>query len=151
MKLSNLIKREAIIVPIQNTEKQLVIEELLDAAVATGQVLDRTKALQALLDRESLGSTGLEKGLAIPHARTNAVDGLVIALGVAPDGIDFQAADGGLSYLFFLLLASDALTSTYVQALALIARLNQQDDFRREMVNATTPQEIIAIIRKAEE
>ncbi|MCK9243715.1 MAG: PTS sugar transporter subunit IIA [Candidatus Marinimicrobia bacterium] len=151
MKLSTLLRREAIVVPMQNTDKKLVIEELLDAALATGQILDRAKALQSLLDRENLGSTGLEKGLAIPHARTSAADGIVMALGVAPEGIDFQAADGGLSHLFFLLLASDALTGTYVQILALIARLNQQADFRQKMLAATTPEEIIAVIRKTEE
>ncbi|MFA7710816.1 MAG: PTS sugar transporter subunit IIA [Candidatus Neomarinimicrobiota bacterium] len=151
MKLSTLLRREAIVVPMQNTDKKLVIEELLDAALATGQILDRAKALQSLLDREYLGSTGLEKGLAIPHARTSAADGIVMALGVAPEGIDFQAADGGLSHLFFLLLASDALTGTYVQILALIARLNQQADFRQKMLAATTPEEIIAVIRKTEE
>jgi len=151
MKLSTLLRREAIIVPIQNTEKQLVLEELLDAAVATGQILDRAKAFQALLNRESLGSTGLEKGLAIPHARSNAADGIVMALGIAPEGIDFQAADGHPTHLFFLLLASDALTGTYVQVLALIARLNQQADFRQNILTATTPDEILAVIRKAEE
>lgn len=151
MKLATFLRREAIVVPIQNTEKQLVIEELLDAALATGQILDRAKALQALLDRESLGSTGLEKGLAIPHARTNAADGIVMALGVSPEGIDFQSADNRPSHLFFLLLASDALTGTYVQVLAMVARLNLQADFRHNILTASTPDEVLAAISQAEE
>jgi mannitol/fructose-specific phosphotransferase system IIA component (Ntr-type) len=151
MRLSTLLKREAIIVPLENFEKSSLIEELLDAAARTGQVIDRDKALQALLEREKLGSTGLEKGLAIPHARTNAVDGIVMAVGVAPDGVDFQSADGEPTRLFFLLLASEAVTSSYVQVLALIARLNLQSGFRRKMQEATSPDEIIEIVRQAEE
>jgi mannitol/fructose-specific phosphotransferase system IIA component (Ntr-type) len=151
MKLSTLIERKNIVVPILNLDKQPVIEELLDAACATGKVTDRAKALQALMDREKLGSTGLEKGLAIPHARTNAVDGIVLSMGVAPDGVDFQAVDGEFSNLFFLLIASDAMTATYIQVLALIARLSQQESFRRNMLAARTPDEVLDIVKKAEE
>jgi mannitol/fructose-specific phosphotransferase system IIA component (Ntr-type) len=151
MRLSTLLKHEAIIVPLQNTEKTAVIEELLEAAGQTGHLIDREKALQALMEREKLGSTGLEKGLAIPHARTSAVDGIVMALGIAPDGIDFQSVDGEPSKIFFLLLASEAVTNSYVQVLALIARLNLQAGFRRKMQEATSPDEVIEIIRQAEE
>lgn len=151
MKLSSLLRSEAIVVPLKNYDKKLLIEELLNAAMATGEILDRNRALQALLERESLGSTGLENGLAIPHARTDAVNGIVMALGVAPQGIDFQSADGQLCYLFFLLLASDEHTTTYVQALAQIVRLNQLTDFRSGALKATSPEEVLAILRKAEE
>jgi len=151
MRLSAMLRREAIVVPLQNTEKQLVIEELLDAAQRTGRIVDREKAIDALLERERLGSTGLEKGLAIPHARTNAVDGIVLALGVSPAGIDFQSADSEPCHLFFLLLASEAVTGNYVQVLALIARLNLQSGFRRKMMDVTTADEALEIIRQAEE
>jgi mannitol/fructose-specific phosphotransferase system IIA component (Ntr-type) len=151
MKLSSLLRREAIIVPIKNYDKKLLIEELLDAAGATGEILDRTKALQALLDREALGSTGLENGLAIPHARTNAVNGIVMALGVAPQGIDFQSADGRPCNLFFLLLASEEYTTTYVQVLAQIVRLNQLTEFRSSALKASSAEEVLSALRKAEE
>jgi len=151
MKLSTLLGRKNIIVPILSLDKQPAIEELLGAACATGKVTNRAKALQALLDREKLGSTGLEKGIAIPHARTNAVDGIVLAVGIAPDGVEFQAADGGFSQLFFLLIASEALTTTYIQVLALIARLSQQESFRRSMLAAKTPDEVMELVKKAEE
>jgi len=151
MRLSTLLKREAIVVPLQNFDKSAIIEELLEAVSRTGQIIDREKALQALTERENLGSTGLEKGLAIPHARTNAVDGIAMAVGIAPEGIDFQSADGEPTHLFFLLLASEAVTSNYVQVLALIARLNLQSGFRRKMQEATSVDEVIEIIRQAEE
>jgi mannitol/fructose-specific phosphotransferase system IIA component (Ntr-type) len=151
MKLSTLLVRENIVVPILNIDKQPVMEELLDAACATGKVTDRAKVLQALMDREKLGSTGLEKGLAIPHARTNAVDGIVLAVGIAPDGVEFQSADGEFSNLFFLLIASEAMTANYIQVLALIARLSQQESFRRNMLAAKTPDEVLDIVKKTEE
>ena len=151
MKLSTLLGHKNIVVPILSLDKQPVIEELLDAACATGKVTDRAKALQALLEREKLGSTGLEKGLAIPHARTNAVDGIVLAVGIAPDGVEFQAADGNFSNLFFLLIASEAMTTTYIQILALIARMSQQESFRRNLLAAKTPGEVLDLVKKVEE
>lgn len=151
MRLSTLLNREAIIVPLQNFEKSAIIEELLEAVSRTGRIINREKALQALTERENLGSTGLEKGLAIPHARTNAVDGIVMAVGIASEGIDFQSADGEPTHLFFMLLASEAVTSNYVQVLAMIARLNLQSGFRRKMQEAQSVDEVIEIIRQAEE
>lgn len=151
MRISELLSNETISITLKNTDKQGLIEELLDLAMKTGKIKDRKKVLKALLDREDLGSTGLENGLAIPHARTNAVNGVTLALGISKEGIDFQSADNRLSHLFFLLLASEDNTSVNVQVLALIARMNLRPNFRSEMLEVNSPEEALDIIRKTEE
>lgn len=151
MRISELLSNETISITLKNKDKQGLIEELLDLAMKTGKIKDRKKVLKALLDREDLGSTGLENGLAIPHARTNAVDGVTLALGISKEGIDFQSADNRLSHLFFLLLASEDNTSVNVQVLALIARMNLRPNFRSEMLEVNSPEEALDIIRKTEE
>ncbi|PIS28241.1 MAG: hypothetical protein COT43_06695 [Candidatus Marinimicrobia bacterium CG08_land_8_20_14_0_20_45_22] len=150
MQISNLLSTETIVLSLKHSDKEGIIEELLDLAVKTGKVKDRKKALKALLDREDLGSTGLESGLAIPHARTNAVNGVALALGISKTGIDFQSADGKPSHLFFLLLAAENETSVNVQVLALIARMNLSSEFRSKMVSVDSAESALEIVRAME-
>jgi PTS system fructose-specific IIC component len=150
MRISNLLSAETIVLSLKHSDKEGIIEELLDLAMKTSKVKDRKKALKDLLDREDLGSTGLENGLAIPHARTNSVNGVALALGISKEGIDFQSADGKPSRLFFLLLAAENETSVSVQVLALIARMNLSAQFRSKMISAESPESALEIIRSME-
>ncbi|MDD5766522.1 MAG: PTS sugar transporter subunit IIA [Candidatus Marinimicrobia bacterium] len=150
MRISNLLSAETIVLSLKHSDKEGIVEELLDLAMKTGKVKDRKKALKDLLDREDLGSTGLENGLAIPHARTNSVNGIALALGISKEGIDFQSADGKPSHLFFLLLAAENETSVSVQVLALIARMNLSAQFRSKMISAESPESALEIIRSME-
>jgi len=150
MRISNLLSAETIVLSLKHSDKEGIIEELLDLAMKTGKVKDRKKALKDLLDREDLGSTGLENGLAIPHARTNSVNGVALALGISKEGIDFQSADGKPSRLFFLLLAAENETSVSVQVLALIARMNLLSHFQSKMISAESSESALEIIRSME-
>lgn len=105
MALIDLIKRELIKVPLTATDKQGVITELIDLLDEAGVLLNREDALGAIQQREALGSTGLEKGIAIPHAKTEAVKSITLALGISPGGVDYQALDGKPSTMFFCILA----------------------------------------------
>ncbi len=151
MSLMEIIDENAITTEMQALEKQEAIEELLDLLVKTGKVKDREKALTALLEREKKGSTGLEKGVAVPHAKTDAVDELCMAIGISKEGVDFDALDGEYSYIFFLMLAPPGITGPHVEALAEIARLVEPPVIREKLVNAKSPQEIIEIIKEFEE
>lgn len=100
MALIDLIKKELIAVPLKAADKQGIITELIDLLDAQGALKNRDDALSAVLQREALGSTGLEKGIAIPHAKTEAVKNLVLAIGVNSQGVEFQALDGKPSKIF---------------------------------------------------
>ena len=150
MRLSGLLTEETISVSLTHTEKQGVIEELLDLAMKTGKVSDRATAFQAVLDRENLMSTGLERGVAVPHAKTKVAEDLVMALGISKEGLDFQSADGNPSHLFFFLLAPEAAAGPNVKVLAQIARLTSDVEFCDSLKKAASAREVLDIIKDAE-
>ena len=148
MGLLNLIEPNVVKVPLVSTTKYEVIPELLDILVNCGKVSNRDTALNALLERESLGSTGLESGIAVPHAKTPAASALTLAIGIAPDGIDFQSADGDPSHLFFLLLAPPDQSGPHIEALAEIARLTRAPAFLRALSRAESPGEVVELLNE---
>jgi PTS system fructose-specific IIC component len=150
MRLSGLLSEETIIVSLHDKNKMSVIEELLDLAMKTGKIKNRETALKAVMDREELMSTGLEKGVAVPHAKSSAASELTMSLGISKEGIDFEAADGKPSHLFFFILAPEAAAGPNVQVLAQIARLTSDPDFCQALKSASSPTEVLEIIRDAE-
>jgi len=150
MRLSGLLSEETITLNLTRSDKKGVIEELLNLAMKTGKVSDRSAALKSVLDREELMSTGLEKGVAVPHAKTSTADGLTMALGVSKEGIDFNSADGKPSHLFFFLLAPESEAGRNVQVLAQIARLTNDSRFCDSLRQARSPEDALDIIRNAE-
>lgn len=148
MSLSDLIVPEVVKVPIVSQTKNAVIEELLDVLVSAGRITDRETALSALLTRESQGSTGLEHGIAVPHAKTPAAGKLTLAIGIAPDGIDFDAADGEPSRVFFLMLAAPDQSGPHIEALAEIARLVRAPAFLKALSRARSAEEVVELINE---
>jgi PTS system fructose-specific IIC component len=150
MRISDLLSEGTITTSLMHRDKQGIIEELLDLAMKTGKIKDREAVLKSIMDREQLMSTGLEKGIAIPHAKTMAADGMVMALGISKEGLDFQSADGQTSHLFFLLAAPSTAAGPNVQVLAQIARLTMNTAFRDSLKDAASPKAAFDIISKAE-
>lgn len=150
MRLFDLLNEDTITISLSNKDKQGVIEELLALALKTGKITDRSMALKAILDRENLMSTGLERGVAVPHAKSKAVDELTMALGISSEGIDFQSADGKPSHLFFLLLAPESAAGPNVKVLAQIARLTNDPSLCEALKKASSSQEVMEIIKDAE-
>lgn len=150
MRISDLLNQENIAVLLQNQNKRGIIEELLDLAMKSGHIKDRAVALEAILKREELMSTGLEKGVAVPHAKSNVATELTMALGISKQGIDFESADGEPAHLFFFLLAPESAAGPNIQALAQIARLTSQDSLRMALKNVETADEVLEIIKKFE-
>lgn len=146
MSLIDLISEEVIRVPLNSAAKTSVIEELLDVLVDAGHVTEREKALNALLQRESQGSTGLESGIAVPHAKTDAVATLTVALGISATGVEFQAADGGLSHIFFLMLAPPDQSGPHIEALSEIARLARSPAFLKALASAASAHEVLELL-----
>ena len=105
MAIIDLVAPEVIKVGLTAKDKPSVLRELLQILIDAGKVTNRDEILDALTKRESLQSTGLEAGIAVPHAKTTAVSALTLAIGISPEGIDFDAIDHQPSKLFFLMLA----------------------------------------------
>ena len=96
MALIDLITPEVIKVPMESKTKHEVLRELAELLADAKKIDEVDPVLDALAQRETLASTGLEKGIAVPHCKTSHVNALTLAIGIAPDGIDFDAVDGEL-------------------------------------------------------
>ena len=94
MILTKILHPNCVKVPIENTEKEAVITELVDLLDSNGLFTDRDVALQAVLTRERSQSTGTGAGIAIPHGKCNAVKEIVMAVGIAQEPIEFDSIDG---------------------------------------------------------
>ncbi len=150
MELSKILTVERISVPLQATDKQGAITELIDLLSSTGALLDRDAALDAVLKREAERTTGIGYGLAIPHGKSNGCDHLVIAAGKPAKAIDFQSLDGRPVTFVVLLVSPPDQTGPHIQALAKISRLMNIEEFRVAVDKAGTPAELHEAIAASE-
>lgn len=150
MLLTDLLSPQRIKIPLVSQTKADLLRELVDLAVQGVAVKDRDDVLRAVREREEVLSTGIGSGVAIPHGKSSSVQDLVLAAGVARDGVDFEALDGKPVQLFFLLVGPDAAAGQHVKALSRISRLLRRDSFRERLVAASNPQEFYAVLSEAE-
>ncbi len=148
MALLDLIRPDIIKVPLLSQNKNDVIRELIQILIDTGKLSDMERINNALLDREAMGSTGLEHGIAVPHAKIDMLEELQVSIGISPTGIDFQALDGKPSYLFFLLLAPPGQSGPHIEALADIARITRSQAFYGALINATSAQGVVDLFNE---
>ena len=150
MALYELLDINSILPNLEAESKEAAIEELVDALERAGRVTDRTVVLDAVLEREQAMSTGLEEGVAVPHAKSAAVSTLTAALGVKRDGLDFESADGKPTKIIFLLIAEQNNPGPHVRALAKLARLLSDPRMRSALISATTAEQILETIKQRE-
>lgn len=133
--------------------KEDVIRELVGLLVRSGAVKEREvgKLVQTLLKRESLGSTGIGQGVAIPHGKCDCVTKLVAAFGVSRGGVNFDALDGEPVYLFFLLMAPEDAAGPHLKALARVSRLLKDKQFRDSLRAAKDERALIKLIQEEDE
>jgi PTS system fructose-specific IIC component len=150
MKVSNYLKEDFCIMELNTGDKQEVIRQLAQKMSVSGAIVDGEKFIKDVLGREVLGSTGIGNGIAIPHARTEAVKGFAIGFGRAREGIDFNAIDHEPVKLIFLMGASHKELNLYLRMLAELSKLLMNSAFRNELLSAATASDVIHIIRKFE-
>ena len=151
MKVSDLLKPEFIVPDLKGESKEDVINELIDLFKSDSRVEDLEKVRSAVLDREKVMSTGVGKGFAIPHGKTNAAKEIIGAFGRVPDGIDYDSLDGNPVQLIFLLVGKDNLISTHIKLLSRISRSMNKDDFRHRLIEAKNSEDIIKLFTEEEE
>lgn len=153
MKIMDFLSKKAILTDIKSTKKEDVIKELVDALISGGEIekKNRNKLIEALMARESLGSTAIGQGIAIPHAKSDCVNNLVAAFGLSRKGVDFDSLDGESAYIFFLLVAPQDSAGPHLKALARISRLLKDKYFRDGLRAATDDKAVIKIISQEDE
>ena len=148
MGLTEALKREFCFYPIKGDDKQSVLDDLTSRfASEYGCDEDEEATIRkAVFDREALCSTGLENGIAIPHAKLDSIKETVVALGVGEKDIDFGSADGSRTGIYFLVLGSAANPSEHVMVLAQIARLAKSTALLKAIRNARSGEEIADLV-----
>ena len=150
MKITELLKREAVKINVKANDKNDAIDQLVELHVNAGNVNDAAVYKQAILAREEEGTTGMPGGIAIPHARTSAVTNAGLAAITVPSGVDFEATDGSKSELLFMIAAPENSNNLYMEVLSKLAVMLVNEDFVKELKNAKTPEEFLAKIDAAE-
>lgn len=143
MKITELLDLKGIELNVQVSSKDEAIDKLVDLMCAAGKINDREAYKEGILAREALTSTGIGEGIAIPHAQVAAVTKPGLAAMTVPDGVDYQSLDGQPAHLFFMIAAPADGGSTHLQALAKLSALLMDEDFRKSLLSASTPEEFL--------
>lgn len=151
MKLRDILSEDRIKIPLEGTAKEKIIEEMVDLITESNRSSDRSKILNAVLEREAVMSTGVGDEVAIPHAKTDGLEDIVAALGITREPVDFQSVDDKPVRLVWLLVGPQDKTGPHLKALSRISRLMHKKPFREHLLNTKSPQEIIQAISEEEE
>jgi mannitol/fructose-specific phosphotransferase system IIA component (Ntr-type) len=148
--LSKKLAPQRIILQLKARVKEEAIRELVQAALTPYRSGEQETIMKAVLEREQIESTGIGDGIAIPHARTDAVEDICICLGTSLKGIDYNAIDGKPVYIMLLLVASESAHDAYVNTLSSIASLFNDGSFRQNIIRCADPAQVLALIKERE-
>lgn len=145
MKISDILKLDAIIADLKAKNKSEIIEEL-SQAVAPVAGAEAEDVAAVLMERENLGSTGIGGGIAIPHGKLETVKSIAVGFGRSTKGIEFDSLDNRPVHLFFLLLTPEHSTGGHLKVLAQISKLLKMDQFKERLLSAGSTEQIHQII-----
>jgi len=151
MLLYEMFPPECIKVGMEAEDKEEAFEELVAVFCEATASSDRDKILNAIRDRESKMSTGIKKGIAIPHGKTDAVDRVYGVLGISRNGIDYEALDGEPVYLLFMMLAPHSESEKHLRVLKRLAELLDNPQFYTDLLAQSDAVSAHGIIKKYED
>lgn len=151
MKITEFLSKKGIKIGLKATEKEDALKELVDVLAEVKDIGEKKAIVRALVERESLGSTGIGQGIAIPHGKTDRVNELVAICGISKQGVNFDSLDGELVYIFFLLVAPKETAGPHLKALAQISRLLRDNFFCELLKRCETPDEVYDLIKREED
>ena len=150
MKISDVLEVELISNKIPGTDKEEVLNNMIELVSKSSKVRDKEKIRDAIFNRERIMSTGVGKGFAIPHGKTDGITDMVAAFRITENEIDFESLDGEPVRLIFLLVGKENLVGPHLKLLSRISRLLNSEDFRTKLLNAKSPQEIYNLFESEE-
>ena len=150
MKICDILSVQHIKADLQSDTKEDVIIELLDLLNDEENVKNLKAIKSAVLEREKIMSTGVGKGFAIPHAKTSGIKDIVACFGKTKKDVNFEALDGEPVHLVFVLVGQDNMVGPHIKLLSRISRMMNKDEFRKELLNAGTSEEIHKIFEEEE-
>jgi mannitol/fructose-specific phosphotransferase system IIA component (Ntr-type) len=153
MRMSDFVVRDAVVPDLAAGSKEAVIREMVASLRAAGcfRDADADDVIRAILKRELLGSTGIGRGVAIPHAKHPGVEKLVGTVAVSRGGVSFESLDGEPVYVFVLLISPNDRPGDHLRALENVSRCLRDDGFVKALRAAPSREAIVAVLDKAEQ
>lgn len=151
MRISELLQKESIAIGKKPRNKNAAIDQLVELLAKSGNLKDKGKFKQAILEREKLSTTGIGEGIAIPHGKSNAVKRAALAAMVVPEGVDFESADGQDAHLLFMIAVPENGADLHLEVLERLAAMLMDEDFRKKLIEAKHPSAFLEIISAEEE
>mgnify|MGYP001189077712 FL=1 len=150
MKISDILSTDVIAVNLDVTDKDDAIRKVIELAAKSNKILDKEKVSKTIFEREKLVSTGVGKGFAIPHGKTDSISDVVAAFAITKEPIDFDSIDGEPVRFIFMLIGKENLLNTHIKLLSRISRLMNKDEFRERLLEAVSPEEVHSIFKEEE-
>lgn len=151
MRLGDYLETRLVTTDVGPGSVRAVLSRMVQLFSDAGVIESDEELLESLLERESLQSTGIGHGVAVPHAICDDLDSPRVALGLCRSGVDFHALDGAPVHLFFMLLSPSEATRTHIKLLARIARIVRQPELLEALRACGRPEDLVEEVRAYEE
>ncbi|CUU05403.1 PTS system IIA component, Fru family [Candidatus Thermokryptus mobilis] len=151
MKISEILTEDFVVVGLDVSTKEDAINALVDIIAKSDKVKNANKVREAVFEREKIMTTGVGKGFAVPHGKTDAVTDIVAAFAVTKKPIDYESLDGEPVRLIFLIVGRDNMVGPHIKLLSRVSKLMNDNDFREKLLNAKTPREVVELFKTEEE
>lgn len=146
MNLDNCLSKDTVSLHLRSTTKDEVLVEMVDLLFSGEKITHKEKVLAAIREREQKMSTGMQNGIAIPHAKSDTIDTLVAAIGLKPEGIDFDSLDGEKTTIIVMTLSPTKRAGPHIQFLAEISRQLNDPEVRKRMLASSSAEDLISIL-----
>ena len=152
MKFSDFICKDAVRTQLDVDEKEAVIRAMTTSLLEAGKINeeDYESIVEAILKREELGSTGIGRGVAVPHTKHPSIDRLIGTVAISEEGVDFDSLDGEKVHLLFLLVSPPDRPGDHLRALENISRQLRDDTFCRFLKQSRTPDDVWQLLEEAD-
>lgn len=150
MKITDILSQDTMILSLKATTKEGAIDEMIAKLDEKGKINDASLFKKEIMKREKESSTGIGDGIAMPHAKTKAVNTPTVLFAKSENGLDYDALDGQPAFLFFMIAATDGANQTHLETLAALSRLLIHPDFVGKLRDATSTKEVIALFDEAQ-
>jgi len=151
MKVHELLDIKYILTEFKSEHKDDVINELVDLLKGDSRIIDLEEVRKCVFEREEKMSTGVGKGFAIPHGKTNSVTDILAAFGKSETPIEYNSLDGEPVHLVFLLIGKENLVAKHIKLLSRISRLMNNEEFRKKLINASSKESILKMFEEEEQ
>lgn len=153
MRLTEFVVPDAILPQLQADNKESAIRQMVASLKSAGKIreTDEEAIVSAILKREELGSTGIGRGVAVPHTKHPSAESIIATVALCHDGLDFESLDGEAVYILFLLISPPDRPGDHLRGLETITRHLKNDDFCSFLRQATTQQAVVDLLQEADE